>query len=159
MIQVKRKTRNAGDNSFERSHDATFVQEPPVVLSDGRTPGARYYYQVVDDTNGNYGSGSFITAPVATAKSIKFLAFGVTRSTPLAMEGIIQEMRKIYAADPAYQTIAVQAGDWVASDGETNWTNEWFNANPQTRQLLAARLYDGVPDGYTRKIRSRFCRG
>jgi hypothetical protein len=107
----------------------------------GLTPSTKYFYKVEDATNGVYGSGSFTTAPDQTAKSVKFLAFGDTRSTPIAMEGVIQEMLKV---DPSFQTIAIQAGDWVASDGESNWTNEWFNANPKTRQLLAEVPVNGV---------------
>jgi predicted phosphodiesterase len=110
----------------------------------GLQPATKYYYKVEDTTNGVYGTGSFITAPASDAKAVKFLAFGDTRSTPLAMEGVIQEMRKVYAADQSFQSLNIQAGDWVASDGESNWTNEWFNANPQTRLMLAEQPVMGV---------------
>ena len=103
----------------------------------GLQPATRYFYRVADATNGVYGTGSFRTAPDVDATSVKFLAFGDTRSGPLAMDGVIQEMRKVYAADPAYQSINIQAGDWVSSDAESSWTAQWFNSNAQTGQLLA----------------------
>jgi hypothetical protein len=109
----------------------------------GLQPGTKYYYQVANGAT-VYGTGSFVAGPADDAKSVKFLAFGDTRSGPLAMEGVIQEMRKAYAADPAFQSLNLQAGDWVASDAETNWTNEWFNANPQTQLLLAEQPVSGV---------------
>src|SRR6266567_4839531 len=122
----------------------------------GLTPSTKYYYQVADATNGVYGTGSFVTAPDANATSVKFLGFGDTRSQPNVMEEVIQEMRKVYQADPAYQSLTIQAGDWVHTDGESAWGNstnaitystsspygvianyEWFNTHPQTQALLA----------------------
>jgi hypothetical protein len=130
----------------------------------GLNPATKYYYQVADATNGVYGTGSFVTAPAASATSVKFLAFGDTRSQPNVMEQVIQEMRKVYAADPAFQSITIQAGDWVhtdgpgiaPSDGEDAWGNstsntvpggayyEWFNTNPQTQAFLAETPINGV---------------
>jgi predicted phosphodiesterase len=111
----------------------------------GLQPNTKYYYQVTATAGGTvYGSGSFRTAPDTTATAVKFLAFGDTRSNPLDMEKVIKQMRTEYAADPAYQSLTIQVGDWVASDGESNWTTEWFNANPQTRALLAETPIDGV---------------
>jgi len=110
----------------------------------GLQPSTRYYYQVADAVNGVYGSGSFVTAPVANATAVKFLAFGDTRSGPAALDGVAREMRKVYAADPAFQGINIQAGDWVSSDAESSWTAQWFNANQQTQLLLAEQPIDGV---------------
>jgi hypothetical protein len=115
----------------------------------GLQPATHYYYKVADKTNGVYGTGSFVTAPATSATSAKFLAIGDTRSDPLQLEGVMQEMNKVIAADPTYQGLAIQAGDWVASDAETNWTNEWFGAppftkNPQAVAFLAQQPIDGV---------------
>ncbi len=110
----------------------------------GLQPGTKYHYRVADATNGVYGAGSFLTAPEVNASSVKFLAFGDTRSAPIAMEGVIQEMRKVYAVDHAYQGINIQAGDWVSSDAESSWTAQWFNANSQTALLLAEQPINGV---------------
>jgi predicted phosphodiesterase len=91
-----------------------------------------------------YGTGSFVTAPDENAKSVKFLGFGDTRTNPVIMDQVIQEMRKVYAADPAFQSITLQAGDWVSSDAESSWTGQWFTANPQTVALLAETPINGV---------------
>ena len=110
----------------------------------GLQPSTKYYYQVADAVNGVYGTGSFVTAPDVNARSVKFLAFGDTRSGPAAMEGVIQEMRKVYTADPAYQSLNIQAGDWVSSDAESSWTAQWFNTNPNTSALLSEQPVNGV---------------
>ena len=108
----------------------------------GLLPSTKYYYQVADTTSGLvYGTGSFTTAPDQNANSVKFLAFGDTRGTPFALDGVMKEMLK---TDPSFQTFALQAGDWVASDAESNWTNEWFNANANTVAFLNNVPIDGV---------------
>jgi hypothetical protein len=110
----------------------------------GLQPSTRYYYRVADAVNGVYGTGSFITAPDVSANAVKFLAFGDTRSGPAALDGVAREMRKVYLADPSYQGINLQAGDWVSSDAESSWTAQWFNANQQTQLLLAEQPINGV---------------
>jgi len=108
----------------------------------GLQPSTKYYYQVADSGSGLvYGTGSFTTAPDQSANSVRFLAFGDTRGTPFALDGVMQEMLK---TDPSFQTFALQAGDWVASDAESNWTNEWFNANPNTVAFLNNVPINGV---------------
>jgi phosphodiesterase/alkaline phosphatase D-like protein len=63
----------------------------------GLQPGTRYYYEVV-----GYGTGSFRTAPAATATMVKLLAYGDTRSYPADHEQVAGRMRAAYAADPAF---------------------------------------------------------
>jgi len=100
----------------------------------GLQPGAVYYYQV----SSGYGSGSFRTAPASDAVAVKLLAYGDTRSDPTAQGTVAGRMRAAYAADPAFQTICLNAGDWVASNGETYWTSEWFvNTNTQLHAFQA----------------------
>ena len=98
----------------------------------GLQPSTRYYYEVA-----GYGSGFFRTAPEASATAVKLLAYGDTRSYPADHEKVAGRMRAAYAADPAYQTIALHAGDWVASNAETNWTNEWFVSTTTYPQMHA----------------------
>ncbi|MGO9952492.1 MAG: purple acid phosphatase family protein [Dissulfurispiraceae bacterium] len=95
----------------------------------GLTPGTLYYYQVADATNGVYGSGSFLTAPAAGATSVQFIGLGDTRTQPNALDMVQAEVNKFIAANPSYQGLAIHDGDWVASDTETDWTNEWFSPN------------------------------
>ncbi len=106
----------------------------------GLQPGTKYYYQV-----DGYGSGSFRTAPASSASSVKILAFGDTRTYPADQEKVVARMRAVYAADPAYQTLSLHSGDWVAGDTETDWTGQWFvNTNPQMHAFQAEVPIDGV---------------
>jgi hypothetical protein len=98
----------------------------------GLQPGTVYYYEVV-----GYGAGSFRTAPPASATAVKLIAYGDTRTYPADHDKVAGKIRAAYAADPAFQTIALHAGDWVASNGETYWTNEWFVSGTTYPQLHA----------------------
>src|SRR5208337_233426 len=98
----------------------------------GLTPNTLYYYQVTADGNpadGVYGSGSFLTAPAANATSVQFIGLGDTRTQPNALDMVEAEVNKVVAANPSYQGLAIHDGDWVATDAETDWTNEWFSPN------------------------------
>ncbi len=94
----------------------------------GLTPNTTYYYQVADATYGVYGTGSFITAPVVGQSSVRFLAMGDSRSEYTALDSVMQAMKTFYSqpGNSDYQRLAIHNGDWVSSDGESNWTNEWF---------------------------------
>lgn len=106
----------------------------------GLQPETKYYYQV-----DGYGSGSFRTAPDATATAVKLFAYGDTRSTPSAQEQVVGTMRAAYLSDPDFQTISLHAGDWVASNSESKWTKEWFvNTNPQMHAFQAEVPIVGV---------------
>ncbi len=99
----------------------------------GLQPGTKYYYEVA-----GCGSGSFRTAPAATATAVKLLAYGDTRSTPTEQAKVADRMRAVYTVDPAFQTISLHAGDWVASNTETSWSREWFvSTSPQLHALQA----------------------
>src|SRR5574341_2102566 len=87
----------------------------------GLTPGTKYYYQV-----DGYGSGSFVAAPPASATSVKLFAYGDSRSSPSNHESVASRMRSRYAADPAFQTIVLHDGDFIASETEADWTAQYF---------------------------------
>ncbi len=93
----------------------------------GLAPSTKYYYEVADATNGVYGTGSFLTAPLSTATSVQFIGLGDTRTQPSALDMAEAEVNKFVAANPSYQGLAIHDGDWVSTDGEANWTNEWFS--------------------------------
>jgi len=99
----------------------------------GLQPNTTYYYQVSGVAANSVSStgvftGSFMTGPNATDTHVKFLALGDTRTYPFAMDNVMQAMTKVYQTiDPEYQRLAIHAGDWVSSDGESNWTAEWFD--------------------------------
>ena len=93
----------------------------------GLAPDTKYYFQVADATNGVYGTGSFITAPDLNSTHVKFLAMGDSRNNPVGLDALMEEMRNVYLnVDPEYQRLVIHNGDWVSSDGEGYWTNQWF---------------------------------
>ena len=98
----------------------------------GLADNTQYYYQVTADGNpadGIYGSGSFITAPSASATSIRFLGMGDSRSYPYNLDGVMQAMRNFYMqpGNSDYQRLVIHNGDWVSTDGESYWTSQWFD--------------------------------
>jgi hypothetical protein len=95
----------------------------------GLTPNTKYYYQVVDAKTGKPYPGSFITAPAANATSVKFLAMGDSRTNPWFTDSAMTMMRTFYQqpGNAEYQRLAIHNGDWVSTDGESYWTNEWFS--------------------------------
>ncbi|MCM2358192.1 MAG: metallophosphoesterase family protein, partial [Geobacteraceae bacterium] len=101
----------------------------------GLQPDTKYYYEVA-----GYGSGSFRTAPAATATSLKLFAYGDSRTYPANHETVANRMRAKYAADPAFQTILLHDGDFIGSDTESDWTSMYFvsgSSYPQMRALQA----------------------
>lgn len=99
----------------------------------GLQPDTTYYYQVAGVAANSVSAtgvftGSFMTGPATGSTHVKFLALGDTRTYPFAMDNVMQELKKVYTnIDPEYQRLAIHAGDWVSSDGESNWTTEWFD--------------------------------
>ncbi len=89
-------------------------------------PDTKYFYNIDD---GKGGSGSFRTAPATSAKNVQLFAYGDTRTYPEVQEKIVARMRKAYINDPSFQSICLHSGDWVESDEEENWTNQWFVNN------------------------------
>jgi predicted phosphodiesterase len=106
------------NNSTQNQHMYTIT---------GLAPDTKYYFQVADATNGVYGTGSFITGPAATSTHVKFLAMGDSRNNPVGLDAEMQAMASVYLnVDPEYQRLCIHNGDWVSSDGEGYWTNQWF---------------------------------
>lgn len=96
----------------------------------GLTPNSKYYYQVKDSTSGTvYGAGSFITAPVDSLTSIRFLGMGDSRSQPFALDNLMKAMKDFYQqpGNEDYQRLIIHNGDWVSTDGESYWTTQWFD--------------------------------
>jgi predicted phosphodiesterase len=95
----------------------------------GLTPNTKYYYQVADATNGVYGSGSFITAPLESATAIRFLAMGDSRTWPVGVNNHMKTTKAFYSipGNEDYQRLMIHNGDWVATDDESTWTTGWFD--------------------------------
>jgi predicted phosphodiesterase len=104
----------------------------------GLQPDTKYYYQVKDQTTSCvYGQGSFITAPADSATSIRFIGQGDSRSQPFALDNLMKAIT-LFTSQPGnadYQRFAIHNGDWVSTDGESYWTNEWFD--PKKTDIVA----------------------
>ncbi len=104
----------------------------------GLSPGTKYYYQV---TAGDVTTtGSFRAAPAADATSVKFLAYGDTRTNVGSHNTVCAGMNSVIAGDPDFQTMLLHVGDWVEADAETNWTNEFFNRSYSAQLQMEATL-------------------
>ena len=91
--------------------------------------GSKYYYQVTagDDVY----EGTFLAAPAATATSLKFLAYGDTRSNPWDHDKVCGAMVDAFVADEDYQTLTLITGDFVGSGTkEEDWDIEYFGGEP-----------------------------
>jgi hypothetical protein len=93
----------------------------------GLTPGTKYYYRVVVGTQ--CASGTFYAGPAAGTSSIKFFSYGDTRTNGSAHNNIAGQVVAAYNADPAFQTINLNVGDWVSGDSESAWAGEWFGSS------------------------------
>ena len=98
------------------------------------SPGKKYYYRLT--AGGSTYSGTFLAAPIVAATSLKFMAFGDTRTNVGDLNAICGAMKAVYAADPAYQTFALHTGDWVSDDTETAWTNEFFTRGSSGSNIM-----------------------
>lgn len=97
----------------------------------GLLPNTKYYYNVDGQ------AGSFRTAPAATATSVKFLSYGDSRTYPANQEKVAAKARAAYAADPAYQTLLLNSGDFVGVDTESDWTAHNFVSGTTYPQIHA----------------------
>ncbi len=106
----------------------------------GLIPGTKYYYRVV--TGSQCVSGSFYAAPAASATSVKFFSYGDTRTNGSIHNGLAAQVNAAYAADPAFQSLNLNVGDWVSSDSESAWTAEWFVSSYTALRKQDANLAD-----------------
>jgi predicted MPP superfamily phosphohydrolase/predicted phosphodiesterase len=104
----------------------------------GLSPGTKYYYQVTSGAAS--ATGSFRAAPAADATSVKFFAYGDTRTYPADHNSVCAGMNSVIAGDPNSQTMLLHTGDWVNTDAESDWTNEFFNRSYPAALLTQATL-------------------
>ena len=104
----------------------------------GLNPGSKYYYQVVVGTQ--YAGGTFYTAPAAAATDVKFVSYGDTGTNGSAHNGLAGQVIALFQADPAFQTLDLNVGDWVSGDTEAYWTGEWFNSSYGNIRIQDANL-------------------
>lgn len=105
----------------------------------GLTPGTKYYYRVTIASN-SY-TGSFFTSPPTTQTSLKFFAYGDTRTYPVTHNEVAGLVNVVYANDQAYQTFILSVGDLVGDgNSETAWTNEFFPLNQTSIKQMFANI-------------------
>jgi hypothetical protein len=108
----------------------------------GLTPGTKYYYRVTAGVA--QSTGSFRTAPATDATSVKFLVYGDTRTNPGDHNTVSAGMISTFTSDPDFQTVLLHSGDWVNTDSENDWTNEFFNRSyPAALQMQASLPIQG----------------
>ncbi|MHC4086351.1 MAG: metallophosphoesterase [Planctomycetota bacterium] len=89
------------------------------------TPGVKYYYRVTESVS---HTGSFTAAPAdVDVGNVKILAYGDTRTNPGSQDQVTDDMITAYTADPDYQTMIMLSGDWVNSNSEADWDNQFFD--------------------------------
>lgn len=101
-------------------------------------PGKKYYYQVIE--NSVTHSGSFISAPLNDAASVKFLIYGDTRTNPEMQDNVTARMSYEINADTSFQTILLHCGDWTSNDNESSWDDEFFNRNYSNNLEIQSKL-------------------
>jgi len=85
------------------------------------TPGTKYYYQVKIGTVAY--NGTFTSAPATNSTSLKFFAYGDTRTYIEYHDQVAQKIDSTYTTDPGYQTFIISMGDLVSAGyNESPWT-------------------------------------
>jgi hypothetical protein len=104
------------------------------------TPGTKYYYQAV--VGSQCSGGTFYAAPASNATSVKFTAYGDTRTNGSIHNGLAGQVDALFASDPAFQTLNLNVGDWVSADSESAWTSEWFVSTYTSLRKQDANIAD-----------------
>lgn len=92
----------------------------------GLSPGALFYYRV--SAGGDQYTGSFHAAPAADSNSLKFMAYGDTRTYPADHDSVAAAMLSECIGEPEYQSLIICVGDLVTDgDLESEWDTEFFD--------------------------------
>lgn len=101
-------------------------------------PNTLYYYDI-----SGVGAGSFRTSPMETAKEVKFLAYGDTRTYPDDHNLVAEQMLKRISDDEMFQTAVLFSGDYVGQGGnEEHWASQFF----PTDQPHIVELHSKIPN-------------
>jgi hypothetical protein len=105
----------------------------------GLTASTPYFYRV--RTGGVTRAGSFRSPPSADATSLKFFAYGDTRTYPAAHDSVAAAMVEAFTADPEFQTLTLLTGDLVSDgDDEQKWDDQFFDPGYTNIAALHANL-------------------
>jgi hypothetical protein len=102
-------------------------------------PGSKYYYRVT--VNQEIHTGSFHSAPEAGVTDIKFIAYGDTRSYPVAHNNVAEAIVNTYNSDEDFQSIILAVGDLVNNgNSESDWDNQFFDPSYSNIQEMLATI-------------------
>ena len=114
------------------------THEHSVTLVD-LIPGKHYYYSVtiLEEIH----TGDFFAAPPEDAASLKFMAYGDTRTYIRHHNEVCGAMLATLTENPEYQTLLLHSGDWVTAGAtETCWKVEYFSRGASNAVALQASL-------------------
>jgi len=105
----------------------------------GLAPGSKYYYRVTTST-AEY-TGTFWTAPSSAETSLKFMAYGDTRTHPDIHDLLAEAMVSTHQIDEGFQTFILGVGDLVSDgDMELMWDIEFFDPKYENIQTMLANV-------------------
>ena len=112
-------------------------------LIEGLISSTHYYYEV--EVGDVVASGSFLSAPLADAEAVKFLAYGDTRTFIEDHELVCSGIMATISTNPGYQTFLLHTGDWVEDgDVEASWQEQFFSrTSPNLLSLQASMPIQG----------------
>ncbi len=107
-------------------------------------PGTGCYFRVT--VQGNQYTGYFRSAPPDDDISVKFFAYGDTRTYPADHDAVAGAMVSRYHADPDFLTFVLSVGDLVTDgDDETDWNDEFFDPSySNIRKMLSHLPYQSA---------------
>lgn len=98
-----------------------------------------YYYEI--SFNKTKLIGSFRAAPDTNSNKVSIFAWGDTRDDQIDPNIITEQINLEISKNIEYQTMIIHAGDWVGTDAETSWSNEFFNrANAESNLKMHSLL-------------------
>jgi hypothetical protein len=126
-----------GNVAVKPTNTSTFLYTYDI---SGLTSATKYYYRVV--VGSQCSSGTFYAGPAANATNIKFFSYGDTRTNGSIHNGLAGQVVAVYKADPAFQTLNLNVGDWVSADSASAWSSEWFATSYTNLRTQDANLSD-----------------
>lgn len=128
---------NQGNVAVKPTNTSTYLYTYDI---SGLTPATKYYYRVA--VGSKCASGTFYAAPASSATSLKFFSYGDTRTNGSIHNGLAGQVVAAYQADPAFQTLNLNVGDWVSADTDLAWMSEWFPTAYTSLRAQDANLSD-----------------
>jgi hypothetical protein len=110
----------------------------------GLVPGTVYFYRVTQGTAQH--TGTFRAAPADHETSVKFFAYGDTRTYPEDHNAVASDVVAAFTADPEFHTFLACVGDLVTDgDSETDWDTEFFDPSyTGLKTMLACLAYQSA---------------